>query len=92
MPEPKEYKTYIVQIDHSRHIDPNKAMDPGLIYDIEFQQYVDFLCSLGYNEAQMKAVLRRSRWDCSRGRNELNYPSFISILSKDERSGKVGGD
>ncbi|KAK8547885.1 hypothetical protein V6N13_123310 [Hibiscus sabdariffa] len=64
-------------------------MDPGLIYDIEFQQYVDFLCSLGYNETQMKAILRQNRWDCSRGRNELNYPSFMSILSKDERSGKV---
>ncbi|KAE8686211.1 hypothetical protein F3Y22_tig00111071pilonHSYRG00003 [Hibiscus syriacus] len=52
---------------------------------------------LGYNEAQMRADLRRSRWDCNQERNELNYPSFISISSKDERFPAVkelhqGGD
>ncbi|KAE8736302.1 putative Subtilisin-like serine protease 2 [Hibiscus syriacus] len=71
------------------HITPNRAMDPGLIYDIEFQDYVDFLCGFGYNYAQMRVVLRRSRWDCNRERNELNYFSFISISSKDERFPKV---
>ncbi|KAK6245224.1 hypothetical protein SCA6_008314 [Theobroma cacao] len=71
------------------HINPNKAMDPGLIYDIEFQDYIDFLCNLSYNDAQMKAVLRRSQWNCSRERTELNYPSFIAIFSKDESSPKV---
>ncbi|XVE55866.1 hypothetical protein DITRI_Ditri03aG0191500 [Diplodiscus trichospermus] len=71
------------------HIDPNKAMDPGLIYDIEFQDYIDFLCSLGYNNSQMRAVLRRREWNCSQDRTELNYPSFIAIFSKDDSSVKV---
>ncbi|GMY22540.1 subtilisin-like protease SBT1.7 [Fagus crenata] len=44
------------------HIDPNKAMDPGLIYDMGFQDYVDFLCGLDH---------------------ELNYPSFIVVLSNE---------
>ncbi|GFP85807.1 subtilisin-like protease sbt5.4 [Phtheirospermum japonicum] len=30
----------------SGHIDPEKASDPGLIYDISTQDYLDYLCSL----------------------------------------------
>ncbi|XVF39904.1 hypothetical protein PTKIN_Ptkin01aG0070300 [Pterospermum kingtungense] len=71
------------------HINPNEAMDPGLIYDIEFQDYIDFLCSLGYNDTQMRAVLRRSRWNCSQEKTELNYPSFIAIFSKNDSFPKV---
>ncbi|XVF36299.1 hypothetical protein REPUB_Repub19eG0046400 [Reevesia pubescens] len=71
------------------HINPNKAMDPGLIYDIDFQDYIDFLCSLGYNDTQMRAVLRRNQWNCSQDRTELNYPSFIAIFNKDDSSPKV---
>ncbi|KAK8642547.1 hypothetical protein V6N13_011887 [Hibiscus sabdariffa] len=41
------------------HINPSKAMDPGLIYDIDWQGYVDFLCGLGYNDSEMKAILRQ---------------------------------
>ena len=26
------------------YINPNKAMDPGLIYDTSFQDYIEFLC------------------------------------------------
>ncbi|KAM3733603.1 hypothetical protein ACB098_11G149300 [Castanea mollissima] len=53
------------------HIDPNKAMDPGLIYDTSFQDYVDFLCGLGYTNEQMRHKLS----------HELNYPSFMVVLS-----------
>ena len=30
------------------HINPNHAMDPRLIYDTVFQDYIEFLCGLGY--------------------------------------------
>ncbi|RWR85493.1 Peptidase S8/S53 domain-containing protein [Cinnamomum micranthum f. kanehirae] len=62
-------------------INPNKAMDPGLIYDADFQDYIEFLCGLGYNSTQMGAVLRRSQWNCSSIPHELNYPSFIAFFS-----------
>ncbi|KAL4600540.1 hypothetical protein ACB092_11G206300 [Castanea dentata] len=64
------------------HIDPNKAMDPGLIYDTSFQDYVDFLCGLGYTNGQMRHVLKRNEWHCNKKlSHELNYPSFMVVLS-----------
>ncbi|KAE8683333.1 putative Subtilisin-like serine protease 2 [Hibiscus syriacus] len=39
------------------HINPNKALDPGLIYDMDTQDYINFLCGLGYNDTEMSAVL-----------------------------------
>ncbi|KAL4335967.1 hypothetical protein GQ457_07G025400 [Hibiscus cannabinus] len=63
------------------HINPNKAMDPGLIYDIDWQGYVDFLCGLGYNDSKMKAILRQSQWNCSQEGTDLNYPSFVAMFN-----------
>ncbi|KAF6160165.1 hypothetical protein GIB67_016601 [Kingdonia uniflora] len=57
---------------------PNKAMDPELIYDLHFQDYVEFLCNLGYNNTQMSTVIRKSHWSCNNNPTELNYPSFIA--------------
>ncbi|KAL5714295.1 hypothetical protein ACHQM5_016276 [Ranunculus cassubicifolius] len=62
------------------HINPNKAMDPGLIYDMDFQDYVVFLCGLGYSNKQMSAVIRRSQWSCPNTPSDLNYPSFMVIV------------
>ncbi|KAM7278998.1 hypothetical protein ACFE04_006132 [Oxalis oulophora] len=63
------------------HVSPNKAMDPGLIYDTNSQNYIDFLCGLDYSEKQMRVVLRQSKWKCSEKSTDLNYPSFIAIFS-----------
>ncbi|KAM5565726.1 subtilisin-like protease SBT3 [Rosa sericea] len=64
------------------HINPNKAMNPGLIYDMDVQDYIEFLCGLGYNAKQMKAVIRRSQWYCSSKPADLNYPSFMAIFNR----------
>ncbi|KAF8038679.1 hypothetical protein BT93_B1272 [Corymbia citriodora subsp. variegata] len=71
------------------HVNPNKAMDPGLIYDLNLQDYIEFLCSLGYTEKQMSAVIRRGQWNCSRSDGDLNYPSFIAVYSNKTGSTKV---
>ncbi|KAJ8751897.1 hypothetical protein K2173_026110 [Erythroxylum novogranatense] len=65
----------------SGHIDPNRAVDPGLIYDMEFKDYVDFVCSLGYTDKQTRAVIRQSYRNCNKEPRELNYPSFIAMLA-----------
>ncbi|KAM5565725.1 subtilisin-like protease SBT3 [Rosa sericea] len=63
------------------HINPNKAMNPGLVYDMNVQDYIEFLCTLGYNDKQMKAVIRRSQWTCRQPPTELNYPSYMVIIN-----------
>ncbi|GLT93515.1 hypothetical protein SLE2022_113050 [Rubroshorea leprosula] len=68
------------------HVNLTKAIDPGLIYDMDQQDYIDFLCSLGYNDAQMKAVLRQSQCNCGKGRTDLNYPSLVAIFSNQATS------
>ncbi|KAL3622262.1 hypothetical protein CASFOL_033673 [Castilleja foliolosa] len=41
----------------SGHVDPERASDPGLIYDISTRDYVDYLCSQKYNSTQMAIVI-----------------------------------
>ncbi|KAJ8526851.1 hypothetical protein K7X08_029328 [Anisodus acutangulus] len=61
------------------HVNPSKANDPGLIYDIEPSDYVPYLCGLNYTDRQVGLFLQR-RANCSEitsiSDGQLNYPSF----------------
>ncbi|KAE8676043.1 hypothetical protein F3Y22_tig00111634pilonHSYRG00015 [Hibiscus syriacus] len=64
------------------HVDPQKAPSPGLVYDIFTDEYITFLCSLGYTIDHVKTIVKRPNFTCWRKFNdpgELNYPSF-SVL------------
>ncbi|KAL0385714.1 UNVERIFIED_CONTAM: Subtilisin-like protease SBT4.3 [Sesamum radiatum] len=37
------------------HIDPVKAVDPGLVYETFTEDYINLLCSLGYNTATLRS-------------------------------------
>ncbi|KAM3685790.1 hypothetical protein ACJW31_11G145500 [Castanea mollissima] len=68
------------------HINPNKAMDPGLIYDMSLQDYIEFLCGLEHTKKQMSALIRRTQWSCSnKSIHDLNYPSFTAVLTTKTR-------
>ncbi|PIA56498.1 hypothetical protein AQUCO_00700678v1 [Aquilegia coerulea] len=65
----------------SGHINPNKALDPGLVYDINVEDYINFLCALNFTRQQMQVITRRSDHKCDQANLDLNYPSFIVILN-----------
>ncbi|OMP00485.1 hypothetical protein COLO4_12650 [Corchorus olitorius] len=62
----------------SGHVDPVKASDPGLIYDITADDYLHYLCSLKYNATQMASFT--DDFTCPKKATmqpgDLNYPSF----------------
>jgi hypothetical protein len=43
---------------------PRLAMDPGLVYDAGTQDYVDFLCTLGYTAEQMRQFMLEMSGGC----------------------------
>lgn len=66
------------------HINPIKAVNPGLIYDADKFDYIRFLCGRGYSTKLLRIVtgdnsscsevVKGTVWD-------LNYPSFaVSFL------------
>ncbi|KAL3753126.1 hypothetical protein ACJRO7_000512 [Eucalyptus globulus] len=59
------------------HIQPNRAMDPGLVYDLGIKDYLNFLCSLGYNATQI-SLFSDGAYNCSKriGLLDFNYPSI----------------
>ncbi|CAJ1821881.1 unnamed protein product [Sphenostylis stenocarpa] len=68
-------------------IDPNKALDPGLIYDATPQDYVNLLCALKYTQKQILTITRSASYNCAKPSFDLNYPSFIAFYSNKTRSG-----
>ncbi|XP_074581162.1 LOW QUALITY PROTEIN: subtilisin-like protease SBT1.2 [Curcuma longa] len=70
------------------HVNPARAIYPGLIYDIEPEDYIAHLCSIGYNHAQVFTITHRnvSCGELLRRRKHfsLNYPS-ISVSFKEGR-------
>ncbi|XP_022737626.1 subtilisin-like protease SBT1.2 [Durio zibethinus] len=61
------------------HVNPSRANNPGLIYDIQPDDYIPYLCGLGYTDAEVGILAHRSV-KCSEKptipEGELNYPSF----------------
>ncbi|KAF8380348.1 hypothetical protein HHK36_027833 [Tetracentron sinense] len=63
----------------SGHINPLKAVTPGLVFDASEADYIDFLCKQGYNTSTLRLVTGDNSVCTSTepGRAwDLNYPSF----------------
>jgi len=70
------------------HVNPVKAVDPGLVYDIAPDDYVRFLCSV-YASRDVSVIARRAV-DCSAMRvipdHALNYPSISVVFPQASNS------
>lgn len=67
------------------HVEPNSALDPGLVYDIDVSHYVAFLCSIGYTPKRIAVFVGDDKVDCSvenlgGSPGNLNYPSFAVVF------------
>ncbi|KAJ0977811.1 hypothetical protein J5N97_013285 [Dioscorea zingiberensis] len=65
------------------HLNPPKAMDPGLVFDRNIGDYIGYMCGLGYNAATMQLIAGRPV-NCSTVKkikaSQLNYPSIMVTL------------
>ncbi|OAY41075.1 subtilisin-like protease SBT5.4 [Manihot esculenta] len=67
----------------SGHIRPNRAMDPGLVYDVSVNDYLDFLCASGYNSTMIEQI-SESPYKCTKSASllDFNYHSIaVTALS-----------
>lgn len=73
------------------HVQPQMAYDPGLVYDIQISDYINFLCTLNYNQSELMSIVR-GPISCSKvegGPGALNYPSF-SLVFDGKKKGSDG--
>ncbi|XP_059663642.1 subtilisin-like protease SBT1.5 [Cornus florida] len=65
------------------HVDPNKAVDPGLVYDLTVHDYLDFLCASNYSPRDIIQITHR-RVECKRKQYKpwnINYPAIAVVLN-----------
>ncbi|XP_042506349.1 subtilisin-like protease SBT1.3 [Macadamia integrifolia] len=70
--------------DHGAgHINPSRALDPGLIYDMGVQDYFEFLCTQNLTPMQLKVFTKSSKRSCRHilaNPGDLNYPAITAVL------------
>ncbi|KAL5991672.1 hypothetical protein ACLOJK_012581 [Asimina triloba] len=64
------------------HMNPVKAIDPGLVYDAQEGDYIEMLCSEGYNRSQLELITGHKANCSATGMpaKDLNYPSMTASL------------
>ncbi|XP_059290291.1 subtilisin-like protease [Lycium ferocissimum] len=65
------------------HVNPLRASDPGLIYDIQPNDYIPYLCDLYPSRGVSLIVLQEVNCSSTIPEAELNYPSFSIRLGSD---------
>jgi subtilisin family serine protease len=77
------------------HVDPNRAADPGLVYDAGADDYFSFLCAIGYTDEQVAKFTTQgdAAVNCSTRRvttaGDLNYPAFSVVFVNSTKKNEV---
>ncbi|KAK4730737.1 hypothetical protein R3W88_023725 [Solanum pinnatisectum] len=75
----------------SGQINPRKAINPGLIYDLDINSYIGYFCKEGYNSTNIALLTGNKMYNCSSipkalGADGLNYPSIHLQLQNPNES------
>ncbi|KAH6832995.1 subtilisin-like serine protease 2 [Perilla frutescens var. hirtella] len=68
------------------HLNLDLAMDPGMVYDLSNNDYVNFLCAIEYGPKTIQ-VITRSPVNCPMKKpmpENLNYPSIAALFPSGE--------
>ncbi|XP_022977720.1 subtilisin-like protease SBT4.14 [Cucurbita maxima] len=73
------------------NLNPSRAINPGLIYDLNEMSYIQFLCSEGYTGFSISVLTGTKSINCStlipgHGHDSLNYPTFQLRLKSPRRA------
>ena len=76
------------------HITLGKALDPGLVYDAGEEDYVAFMCSIGYEPNEIEVVTHKpvscpAPAAAAASGSDLNYPSISVVLRGGNQSRTV---
>ncbi|XP_072966060.1 subtilisin-like protease 4 [Typha angustifolia] len=78
-------KTGSIFATGSGQVNPRAALDPGLVYNTDPNDYVGYLCGLGYSDYELRLLYKR-RISCFGvpriGASSLNYPSIQVTLPR----------
>ncbi|XP_010477301.1 PREDICTED: subtilisin-like protease SBT4.3 [Camelina sativa] len=65
----------------SGQINPTKASDPGLVYEIETEDYLKMLCSEGFDSRSLTKISRQNITCSERTQvKDLNYPTMTTYV------------
>ena len=67
------------------HVNPSKANNSGLVYDIQPDNYIPYLCGLNYTDEMVGVIVQHAGVKAQKLEPylklaQLNYPSFSLIL------------
>ncbi|XP_062079385.1 subtilisin-like protease SBT4.6 isoform X2 [Humulus lupulus] len=69
----------------SGHVNPVQAINPGLVYEALEGDYIDFLCSIGYDDKKVR-LISADNSSCPQNSDkgspkDLNYPSMTAEVA-----------
>ncbi|XP_066324107.1 subtilisin-like protease 4 [Miscanthus floridulus] len=70
-------------------VNPMKAMDPGLVYDLTTGDFIPYLCGMGLGEDRIRKIVEPAHASCAEtgeiAAKDLNYPSIMIVTGDDVR-------